>query len=158
MAPGKPPAGRCESRLDEQGRQRMATNCGHNGRTPEHPWPSDTIREHREEEVGRELGLHGPLRVRGRPGLLGRVGLPNVVRAHVPPVSRQDRRCARSTCFVEASLCLQVPECYYGLFPIRLRGDYFDIDRRCFAREDEFHRVDALRAALAHVLVHHRRV
>ena len=58
----------------------MANGIRNPSRHPKHAGPRDHLRQHSEEEMGRELCLHGPLRLRSRHHLLGHVGLQDVLR------------------------------------------------------------------------------
>lgn len=58
----------------------MADGGGHAGGPPERAGAGDPLRQRREEEMGCELGLHGPLRLRCRRPLLGHLGLQDVLR------------------------------------------------------------------------------
>lgn len=82
--------------MDEQRRQRVAAHRGHPGRPAERPGAHNPVRRRREEEVGRELCFHGPIRLRLRPGLLGQLGLPPLLRRRAHPRLGQDQRRALS--------------------------------------------------------------
>uniref|UniRef100_A0A453G0Z7 Ammonium transporter AmtB-like domain-containing protein n=1 Tax=Aegilops tauschii subsp. strangulata TaxID=200361 RepID=A0A453G0Z7_AEGTS len=82
--------------MAEQGRQRMADDRRDAGGTSEHARPGDPLRQHREEEVGRELGLHGTLRLRRRVAVLGHLGLQHVLRPPAGPLLGQGPAGARA--------------------------------------------------------------
>uniref|UniRef100_A0A453G0Z3 Ammonium transporter AmtB-like domain-containing protein n=1 Tax=Aegilops tauschii subsp. strangulata TaxID=200361 RepID=A0A453G0Z3_AEGTS len=82
--------------MAEQGRQRMADDRCNAGGTAEHARPGDPLRQHREEEVGRERGLHGALRLRRRVALLGHLGLQHVLRPPAAPLLGQGPAGARA--------------------------------------------------------------
>ena len=65
--------------MDEQGRQHVAANGGHSSGPAKRAGPGHPIRQHSEEEMGRELSLHGFLYLRGRPSLLGGLGPRDVI-------------------------------------------------------------------------------
>ncbi|KAM0891433.1 hypothetical protein ACQ4PT_026414 [Festuca glaucescens] len=77
----RPPDG---AGMAEQGRQRVAADGGDVRRHPVDAGPGGALRQHREEEVGRQLGLHGALRLRLHAHRLGAPRLPHGVRR--PPV------------------------------------------------------------------------
>lgn len=77
--------------MAEQRRQRMATHGVHPRRPPDGPGPRHPLRQHREEEVGRKLCLHGPLLLRVHLPPLVPLRLPPLLRRPPPPLSRQAR-------------------------------------------------------------------
>lgn len=66
--------------MDEQGRQCVATYCCHTGRATDCAQPSYPLRKHSEKEMGGELGLYGAIRLCSGFSLLGRMGVPNVLK------------------------------------------------------------------------------
>ncbi|WOL03549.1 hypothetical protein Cni_G12269 [Canna indica] len=164
-------------RLAEQGRQCVANGLGHARRPAERAGPGDPLREHREEEVGRQQRLHGAVRVRCRGDLLGRLGLQDVLRPPPPPLLGQGGGGARPGLphqagdpagvhpFLQgrgdgrdADRRALLPHGDHGLLPVRLCGHHPHPPRRLPPRPDELPRLDALRPPLAHLLLHRRRL
>uniref|UniRef100_A0A6V7QYQ1 Ammonium transporter AmtB-like domain-containing protein n=1 Tax=Ananas comosus var. bracteatus TaxID=296719 RepID=A0A6V7QYQ1_ANACO len=137
----------------------MAAGGGDAGGAAERAGAGDLIREHREEEVGRELGLHGPLRLRRHLRLLVPLGLPHVLRR--PPAALPGPPgLGRPRPEVPAGPGLRgaLPQRHPRLLPVRLRRHHADPHRRGAPRPHELQGLDALRPALAHLLLHRRRL
>ncbi|KAK9001034.1 hypothetical protein V6N11_082826 [Hibiscus sabdariffa] len=66
--------------MAKQRRQCMAVDSFHTGRDSEHARTRNPLRQHRQEEMGRQLRLHGSLRLCPRPHLLGPFMLPHGLR------------------------------------------------------------------------------
>ena len=167
--------------MAEQGRQRVADDLGDAGGDAERAGAGDPVRQHREEEVGGELGVHGALRLRRRVAVLGHLGLQHVVRPQAPPVlgqgaagagpelpprpgrapaddavlqGRRRRRRRGGDAMGEPAL----PDGHHGVLPVRVRRHHAHPPRRLAAGADEHQGVDAVRPALAHLLLHRRRL
>lgn len=91
-ATGKAAAQRGNPGTDEQGGERVAADSGDSGGPTKCAGPYHPLLQHSEEEMGREFGLHGPLRICRRVVLLGWVGLFQVFRgacASIPGTSKR---------------------------------------------------------------------
>lgn len=150
----EPDPRRSEPRMDEQGRQRVAADGGDAGGASEHARTGDPLRQHREEKMGGELCLHGVLCLRDGAGLLGGVGLPNVVRRKARSFHRKAERGPGPRLSPEASFSRVLSQCNYDLLPVCVRGHHTDSDSGCIAWEDELPGVDVIRAAMAYFLLH----
>lgn len=142
--------------MDEQGRQRVAADGGDPRRAPERARADHPLRRRREEEVGRELGFHGAVRLRLRPRLLGLLGLPPLLRRPARPDLGEDKRGSVAALSVREGVHREFPQRYDGVFPVRVRRHHVDTDRRRRSGEDELLCMDALCSAVAHLLLHHR--
>ena len=155
----------------------MAADGGDAGGAAELPWPGGALRRRGEEEVGRELRLHGALRVRRRVDLLGDLGLQHVLRRQAsaavgqgaagaePGLPHRASRPPRDGALLrqrehhrDRRRGAAVPDGDGGVLPVRVRGHHADPRRRFAAGADELRGVDAVRAALAHLLLHRRRL
>ncbi|KAF5937422.1 hypothetical protein HYC85_024928 [Camellia sinensis] len=92
------------------------------------------------------------------PRLLGRVGVPNVVRTQIHSFPGQTERGIGPEVPAETDLFGDVSERHDGVFSVCFRGDYADFNRGGFVREDEFLRVDDVCADLDDVFVYGRSV
>ena len=144
--------------MAEQGRQRLAAHGCDDGGAPEHPGTGHPLRQHRQEEMGCELSFHGVLRLRGGSALLGRLGLPDVVRKKARPVRRPAERRLGPRIPPQASFRRELSERDDDLLPVLFRGDNAGSDRRSVAGKDELQGVDDVRTDVAYFLVHRRRV
>lgn len=151
---GEPLAGRSEPGVDEQGRQRLAADFRYSCGPPKHAGPRHPLRQHSQEEMGRELCVHGPLCLRRCSLLLGGLGLPDVVWQTAPAVFGPARHGFGTELSATASIPWQIPERHHGLFPVRFRSHNADSDSRSVAGEDELPCMDAFRAALGYDVVY----
>lgn len=152
----------------------MADDLRHARRPAERAGPGHPVRQHREEEMGSQLSLHGALRLRRRGNLLGYLGLQDVFRRKAPPFLGQSRAGPRPEVLDRA---VEAPRHAAllrertagdsgdnavlsggddGVVPVRVRGDYRDNSGGVGAREDELQGVDDVCAAVADVLLHGR--
>ncbi|MCO5604549.1 hypothetical protein L7F22_058716 [Adiantum nelumboides] len=65
----------------------MAADSSHLRGPAERARPRHPLWQHGEEKMGRQLRLHGLLRLRRRPHQLGHMGLQNVLRRKAPPMA-----------------------------------------------------------------------
>lgn len=139
--------------MDEQGRQCVAAHCRHARWHAKRAWPRHPVWKHRQEEVGRQLGLHGPVRLCSRLGLLGRLGLPNVIRHRTIHLPRPAQCGLEPNVPIGTSIPWENTKCDHGLFSIRVRSNHVDFDRWGFVRKDEFPCMDVVRAALGDIFI-----
>lgn len=66
--------------MEQQSRQRVAAHGGNPSGPPERSRARDPIWQHGKAQMGRELGVHGPVRLRVCAHLLGFMGTPHGVR------------------------------------------------------------------------------
>lgn len=150
----------------------MAANLRHPGGPPERPGPRHPLRQHSEEEVGRQLGLHGPLRLRRRGPLLGHLGLQDVLRREAPPLLGQSRPRSWAEVPDRAGGASRhrpplpqrgggdghgdavLPHGVDGVVPVRVRRHNANPGGGVVAGEDEYQGVDDVCAALADVFLH----
>lgn len=152
----------------------MADDLRHARGSPERAGAGHPLREHSEEEVGCQLRLHGPLRLRRRRALLGVLGLQDVVRGRAAAVLGEGRTCVGAEVSPQGGGppqlhaqplqrhardpddCTVVPDGDDGVVPVRVRRHHVDLAGRIGAWEDELQGVDDVRAAVADVLLHSR--
>lgn len=140
--------------MDEQGRQRVADDGSHPGGPAKRTRPGHPVREHSKEEMGRELGLHGLLRLRSRVNLLGGLGPRDVVRCKAPTFSGPARHSFGPKVPSQTGLLGPDTQRQHGLFPVRVCGSNHDPGWRSGAGPDELSGLDALRASLGNVIVY----
>lgn len=136
----------------------MAVDGGDAGGASEHTGTGDPLRQHREEEMGGELGVHGILRLRGGAALLGGVGLPDVVRGQACPFRRKAERGHGPRLSPKTSFSRLLSKRDYDLLPVRLRRDHTDSDSWGITRTDELPRMDDVRTAVAYFLLYRGRL
>jgi len=162
--------------LVEQRRQRMANGVSHVGGDPKHAGPRHSLRKHRQKEMGRQLCLHGSLRFCGGCYLLGYLGLQDVLRGEAaavlgqgwagagPEVSHKAGGPPRHAALLQQRRVgdggdrTLLPHGYYGLVPVRVRSHCSRHLGWLRSGSDELQGLDDVRAALAHFLLHHRRL
>ncbi|KAL2345788.1 hypothetical protein Fmac_007073 [Flemingia macrophylla] len=140
--------------MDEQRRQRMATDGGDGSGPPKHSGPGDSVRKPGEEDMGHQLGFHGLLRLRGGDTVLGGVGFPDVIWGENGILRGEARGGVGREIPCGESFRGTLPHRYYGVLSGRVCGDYSDPHSGRVAREDEHSRVDAVCAALAYSFLH----
>ena len=168
--------GGSDTGVAEQGRQRMAIDGGDAGGAAIHAGAGDSVRQHCEEEVGRELRLHGIVRVRGDAAVLGDVGVQVVVRRQTAADLGQGGDDAGVHVPAQAGgLAIHHPPLRqrrggdppggrvlrhggHGAVSVLLRRHHRHPARRLRAGPHELPRLDAVRAALAHLLLHRGRL
>lgn len=132
----------------------MATHSNNIGVPTKRSWPRYPLRGHGEEEMGRELGIHGTLCVRCRPHLLGPLGPSHVVRNQADFNSGQaqcgaDPKVSHSPIhtWVRADGRLRVLSVWF-------RCHYCRTACWVSAGEDELLRLDVVRPTVAHSVLH----
>ncbi|CAH9070968.1 unnamed protein product [Cuscuta epithymum] len=150
----------------------MADDRRHLGRPPERSGPRHPLRQRREEEMGRQLRLHGPLCLRRRHHLLGHLGLQDVLRREAPPFLGKSRARSRPEVPPHAGgaprhrpllqqrrrrdrrVYSSLPHGFHGVVPVRICGDHADTPGGVAAGANELHGVDGFRAAVADLLLY----
>ena len=140
--------------MDEQSRQRVAAHRRHSGRATKRSWTHHPLRWSSEEEMGSELGFHGALRIRMRSHLLGRLGIPHVVRGQLVSSVGKNQRVVGPEVPVRADLSRKVSERHDDLLSVRVRGHHSDSDSRSFVGKNEFLCLDAFCASVVDVFVY----
>lgn len=148
--------------MDEQRRQRVAADGGGHGGAAERPGAGDTVRQHGEEEMGGELGFHGPLRLRVGAGVLGPVGVPDVVRSLYDPRAGTTRCQGHRPSLPPRSVGYrgwrEIAHRRLCFLPVCIRRHHGYTSGRLTAWENELLRLDAVRAAVDHAVLHRGRL
>lgn len=132
----------------------MAADISHTSRPTKYAGAYHPLRQHREEEMGYQLCVHGVVRLRRRALLLGGVGLPNVIRQTIPTIPRPPQLRVGGEFPASTSLPRPLTERNNGLFPVRVRRPNVDSDSRCIVGEDELLRMGVVRAAMGYDVVY----
>lgn len=140
--------------MDEQSGQRVAADGGDAGGDTKCAGAHNIVRRGGEEEVGSELSIHVVVRICVCVCVLGDVGLQIVVWGQACSVLGEASVVTGRGVSVQAGLPGDVPKRNHGVFPGSVCLHHFDIDRRGCAGAHELLCVDAVRAAVAHILLH----
>ncbi len=146
----------------------MADDSSHSGRNAISARAGDPLRQHSEEEMGSQLGIHGVLCICGGFDLLGDMGLQDVVRGEADSalgqsgngLGIQDHASASSVAGntdgrrTDGSSFLS--HGYHDLLPVRFRCHHAHPLGWLPSGSYELHCLDALRPLVAHFLLQYR--
>jgi hypothetical protein len=114
--------------------------------------------------MGNQLSFHGLLRLQRRPRLLAPMGFQNGFRGIHAPLRWNPWPCSRNGLYdwpVLLALCRALSEfsaIHDDIFPVRFRGHYTGSYCWLLPMPHELLRLDDVCAALAHLLLHNRRI